>query len=74
MPVSKDGEKDLENLTLTCPGCNGHKYNKIEYLNPVDGEMVPLFKPRTQYWQDHFAWNDDFTRIVALTATGRATI
>ena len=74
MPVSKDGETDLENLALACPGCNGYKYNKTECPDPVDGKMVPLYNPRTQYWQDHFAWNDDFTRIVALTATGRATI
>lgn len=73
-PVSKDGETDLENLAFACPGCNGHKYNKMEYPDPVDGAFVPLFNPRTQRWQDHFTWNDDFSRIVALTATGRATI
>ncbi len=74
MPVSKDGETGLENLALACPGCNGHKYNKTDYPDPIDGALVPLFNPRTQRWQDHFAWNDDFSHVVALTATGRATL
>lgn len=74
MPVSKDGETDLENLALACPGCNGHKYNKMEHPDPVDGALVSLFNPRIQRWQDHFAWNDDFSRVVALTAIGRATL
>jgi hypothetical protein len=74
MPISKDGETGLENLALACPGCNGHKYNKTQYPDPVDGAVVPLYNPRTQRWRDHFCWNDDFTRIVALTATGRATL
>jgi hypothetical protein len=35
---------------------------------------VPLFHPRTQRWEAHFARNDDFTFKVGLTSTGRATI
>jgi 5-methylcytosine-specific restriction endonuclease McrA len=74
MPVSKDGGTDLDNLALACPGCNGHKYNKTTHPDPVDGTLIPLFNPRTQRWQDHFTWNDDFSHIVALTAIGRATL
>jgi 5-methylcytosine-specific restriction endonuclease McrA len=48
MLVSKDGETELENLALACPGCNGHKYNKTESPDPVDGTVVPLYNPRTQ--------------------------
>jgi hypothetical protein len=59
MPISKDGETGLENLALACPGCNGHKYNKTQYPDPVDGAVVPLYNPRTQRWRDHFCWNDD---------------
>jgi hypothetical protein len=35
---------------------------------------VPLYHPRQQHWHDHFAWNNDFTLIIGLTPTGRATI
>ncbi len=27
-----------------------------------------------QAWSDHFAWNYDFTLVIGLTATGRATV
>jgi hypothetical protein len=30
------------------------------------GEITP--------WEDHFAWNDDFTTVLGLTPTGRATV
>jgi len=74
IPVSRGGETALANLTLACPGCNSHKYNKTEAPDPVDGTVVPLYNPRKQRWRDHFRWNEDFTRIVGLTATGRATV
>lgn len=74
IPASRGGETVLDNLALACPGCNGHKYTKIEAPDPVDGALVPLYNPRTQRWQDHFRWNEDFTRIVGVTPTGRATV
>jgi hypothetical protein len=30
--------------------------------------------PRQQRWSEHFAWNDDFTIVIGLTPTGRATV
>ena len=36
--------------------------------------MVPLFHPRQQRWQDHFAWNEDFTLVIGITPVGRATV
>jgi hypothetical protein len=35
---------------------------------------TPLFHPRTDRWADHYAWNDDFTRIVALAPSAKATV
>jgi hypothetical protein len=74
IPASRGGETTLDNLALACPGCNGHKYTKTEAPDPIDGTVVPLYNPRPQRWQDHFRWNADFTRIVGLTPTGRATV
>ncbi|MBW4493205.1 MAG: HNH endonuclease [Oscillatoria princeps RMCB-10] len=74
IPKSKGGETALDNLALSCQGCNNHKYNKTEGRDLVSGNIVPLYHPRQQQWSDHFAWNDDFTLIVGLTATGRATV
>jgi hypothetical protein len=36
--------------------------------------MFPLYHPRQQRWQEHFAWNEDFTLIVGITPTGRTTV
>ena len=73
MPVAKGGTNDLENLALSCPGCNGHKYNKTEGLDIIANEMAPIYNARKQNWLEHFTWNHDFTEIVGLTPTGRVT-
>jgi len=74
LPVSRGGTSDLDNLALSCSGCNGHKYNKTEALDPADGKVVALFNPRREQWQTHFSCSDDYTRILGLTSVGRATI
>jgi hypothetical protein len=40
----------------------------------VSGERVPLYHPRKHAWRAHFAWNEERTRALGLTAIGRATI
>ncbi len=74
IPRSAGGETVLDNLALSCQGCNNHKYNKIEGRDPVSGDLVPLYHPRKQRWSEHFAWNGEFTRIIGLTSTGRSTV
>lgn len=74
IPRSKGGTTVAHNLALSCQGCNNHKYNKIQAHDPVTGEIVSLFHPRQQSWQDHFAWNEDYTVIIGLSPSGRATV
>ncbi|MBS1249028.1 MAG: CRISPR-associated endonuclease Cas9 [Chloroflexi bacterium] len=74
VPRSKGGEGSAKNLALACQGCNNRKYTKTSGQDPITGKEVPLFHPRNQQWQEHFAWNDDFTLIIGLTPTGRATV
>jgi hypothetical protein len=74
IPRSRGGETRLDNLALACEGCNSHKYAKMEGYDAATGEMVPLYHPRRQTWYHHFRWNDNFTLIVGLTPTGRATV
>lgn len=73
-PVSKGGQTQLDNLALACQGCNNHKYNKTEGIDPISGEKTPLYHPRQQYWSDHFSWSNDYTLILGLTPTGRVTV
>lgn len=73
IPIQIGGSEDLENLAFACQGCNNHKYTKTEAFDPVTEELVPLFHPRCQRWSDHFIWSRDYSRILGLTPTGRAT-
>lgn len=48
IPLSKGGTYDLDNLALSCQGCNNRKYNLTEAIDPIDGQFVPLYHPRQQ--------------------------
>lgn len=74
VPEAKGGATDEANLALSCLGCNGFKGAFQTGIDPVTEQEVALFHPRQQQWADHFAWSDDTTEIIGITATGRATI
>lgn len=74
IPVAKGGETKLDNLCYACGGCNGHKYTKIEGIDPISKTVVKLYHPRIQKWDKHFAWSEDYLRIIGLTPNGRATV
>jgi hypothetical protein len=50
------------------------KATRTTAVDPDSGRLVPLFHPRQQQWVEHFAWSPDFTLMIGLAATGRATI
>jgi 5-methylcytosine-specific restriction endonuclease McrA len=52
------GPSETGNLALACGYCNHHKGPNIAGLDPVSGQLVPLFNPRRDRWSDHFAWNE----------------
>lgn len=74
LPRAQDGATSLDNLALACQGCNNHKYDKVTVPDPVSGQQAPLFHPRRDRWDTHFAWSDDFTLMIGLTPSGRATV
>ena len=63
-PVVQGGRTVLENLAYACLGCNGHKADKVNALDPETGAVTPLFHPRRQRWSAHFAWADSYTLVV----------
>ena len=68
------GKTVFSNLCLSCPTCNRYKAIRQMAVDPQTNEIVPLFHPQQEHWADHFAWNNDSTELIGLTATGRATI
>lgn len=66
------GLTTLENLALACCYCNRYKGPNLSGIDPESGDVVPLFHPRRQRWDEHFGW--DGARLLAKSGTGRATI
>lgn len=74
IPRSAGGPTAADNLALSCHGCNQHKSKRTAALDGATDSLVGLFHPREHSWNEHFAWNDDFTLMLGLTPAGRATI
>lgn len=73
-PSVLGGETSLENLALACPRCNARKWMHTQAEDPLSGELVPFFNPRTQDWHEHFRWREeDQAWIEGTSPTGRAT-
>jgi 5-methylcytosine-specific restriction endonuclease McrA len=66
------GSDALENLALACFSCNVDKGTNLTAIDPVGGQIVPVFNPRLDRWDEHFALRN--TMITGLTAIGRATV
>jgi hypothetical protein len=73
LPVALGGPTTRENLWRSCRECNERKGTRTQAPDPESGEVVALYNPRTQPWNEHFRWSDDGLLIVGLTPTGRAT-
>lgn len=73
-PSAIGGLTVADNLCLARPRCNRHKATRIEALDAITDEAVPLYNPRQQVWGEHFEWRNDGIEIGGLTATGRVTI
>jgi hypothetical protein len=72
VPRKHRGTDDLTNLGWACVRCNLGKASNLSGRDADTGEIVPLFNPRTQPWNDHFAYEG--AEIIGLTATGRVTV
>ena len=64
------GLDDDSNLCLSCHWCNFHKGPNL--ATHVDGVLVPLFNPRTQRWDEHFAHVGIW--ILGSSPVGRGTV
>jgi hypothetical protein len=75
IPRTAGGGTGLDNLALTCPHCNAHKWMTAEGGDPETGETVGYYHPRQDVWDEHFTWDPAGTgQLIGRTATGRVTI
>lgn len=68
----RGGATGPENLAWACQRCNLCKGTNLTALDPDSAEVVRLFNPRTDPWQEHFAASGP--RIVGLKPSGRAPV
>ncbi len=66
------GQTTMENTCVTCAYCNGAKGPNAAGYDPVTGDLVPLFNPRTDSWDDHFFYVGPV--LEGKTPIARATI
>ena len=52
--------------------CNSYKGPNLSGVDPVTTEIVRLFHPRRDHWEENFRWEDAV--LIGRTPTGRATI
>lgn len=62
----------LENLAYCCLHCNTFKGPNIAGVDQETQEVVRLFHPRNDTWEEHFAWEG--SRLLGRTSIGRVTI
>lgn len=74
LPMASGGSDHISNLAAACYRCNEFKGAKTQAIDPATGQMVNLFHPRRQLWQEHFLWANGGIHIIGLTPVGRATV
>jgi hypothetical protein len=66
------GSEEPGNLALACHRCNLRKGPNLTGIDPLTNELVALFNPRRDQWQDHFRIR--IVRIEGTTSIARATV
>ena len=72
IPRCRGCRADLDNLAWACPSCNLRKADRVSIAVTGTDEEMPLFRPRTDKWDDHFRW--DGHRRVGRTVIGQAPV
>lgn len=66
------GSSFEENLAFACLRCNARKGPNVAGVDPVLGEITPLFHPRQDSWAEHFEWHGAW--LFGRTPRARSTI
>jgi hypothetical protein len=66
------GLDEASNLVWACHRCNLQKVSNLTGIDPVTGEVAPLFNLRRDRWEDHFAFRG--AHIDGLSSSSGATV
>jgi len=70
--VKHGGGNEVENLAYACPHCNASKGSDLVTILDGYDDLVSLYNPRSQEWNQHFRSLDG--EVIAETRVGQATI
>lgn len=70
IPHKHGGSDSISNLAWCCQSCNLGKGSNL--AGRLSGEIVALFHPRLQKWDQHFRWHGP--RLIGRTRCGKATV
>lgn len=73
VPPGRGGTDSDDNLALSCRSCNVFKSNHVEAHDPESRNLVALFNPRLDNWDEHFEADVETGTIRGISAIGRAT-
>jgi 5-methylcytosine-specific restriction endonuclease McrA len=66
------GGDEQDNLAWSCHHCNLHKGTNLTGIDPDTRQVVMLFHPRRDRWEDHFETRGPL--ILGRTERGRTTV
>jgi|GEM_PF-2351812 len=69
--VKHGGVTTEDNLAFSCLSCNRYKGSDFATIDKFSQEIVPLFNPRHQVWNEYFFLNG--ARIEGRTQIGQGT-
>ena len=73
-PTSRGGPDDESNLALACRACNLFKSDQQTGIDEATREVVRLFHPRRDLWDEHFRVESEDGALHGLTPLGRVTV
>jgi HNH endonuclease len=72
VPTSRGGGDGMPNRCYLCVDCNLRKNDRMSIPAAEGTEELPLFNPRTEKWNSHFAWSG--FRLRGISRLGIAMI
>jgi hypothetical protein len=74
VPTACNGSDDESNLALARRACNLFKSDQQVGIDEATREVVRLFHPRRERWDEHLRVDPESGVIQGLTPVGRATV
>ena len=66
------GSDESSNICFSCRQCNLYKGSNQTAYDPQTDELVTLYNPRADIWDEHFRAEDGL--IIGVSPKGRATV